>query len=132
MTQKGDIPVETRIILLERDMELLKLRDSDIRAWQDSVNRTSYKIESLEKSLDYTLERFDELKLIFKETQSGQKTMQDVLIQKIDEMNKASAPEEKAEKTSWQGTVESIVKVVFIILFILAGLLGIKLPGGLE
>lgn len=131
--QRPEISLETRLLLMEKDVELLKLRDTDLRVWQDSVNRNSYKIESLEKSLDDARERVDDLntslKSFISDAQHNNKGLQETILKKMEELAKKPEEEAKPPKTSWQNTIETTIKIVFLILVIAAGFLGIKIPG---
>lgn len=128
----NNVQLETRIILLERDVELLKLRDSDIRVWQDGVNRALYKMEVLEKALDETRERLDENMDVMKGN-SHVKYLESVLIAKMDELKESTSnkSEKPPEKSTWDKNLEKTIQVIFIIVLLIAGILGIKIPSSI-
>lgn len=132
MTHPGkndsNIPFETRLALMERDIEVLKLRDQDVRSWQEGINKIAYKTEALERALDSTREKIDELSSLFRDASKSSKETNVIITTEFEKLNKKIGTKEDSGNNS--SLVKTIVNTIFLILFVAATILGIKIPGG--
>ena len=128
MTPNGrtndDIPIQTRIILLERDIELLKIRDTEFRSLQEKMSSAYYKLDTFERSLNDHRERLDEVKEVFQEVKKD-------IIKKIDDSFAAKAKDEKPKPNDKTDLLNNIAKILLAIITIAASaIFGIKSLGG--
>lgn len=132
MTHPGNnsnIPFETRLALMEREIEVLKLRDQDVRSWQEGINKIAYKTEALERALDSTREKIDELSTLFRDASKNSRETNQIITTEFEKLNKKMITKEDSGGNS--SLVKTIVQTIFLILFIAAAILGIKIPAGL-
>lgn len=119
--------MDARVWVLQRDVDNLKMRDAELKAFQEKIIESYYKIDGLERSIENHSEQLEETSDFIREsTRDMLKKIEDVLAKS--ESKNGSKKEDKELKTE---LINNIAKIIFALLTIIgSSLLGIKVLGG--
>lgn len=116
------LPLETRVYLIQRDVEMLKMRDAEIKAFQEKMNAAFYKLDMFERSIEDHKERLDEVKDVFQEAKRE-------IFKKIDD-SFSREPAHSGSVADKSDLINTIAKIIFALITIIGtALLGAKFTG---